>query len=59
MSDELQTPEEWATLDHIRIWDPDGWRTPYAKDFKEPLTREDYTWRMMISTVQRLPDDTP
>lgn len=57
MSEELKTPEEWAALDNIRIWDPDGWRGPNGKSFKEPITKPEYNWRVCISTIQRLPDD--
>lgn len=44
----------------IRIADPDGWRFKHGdlepKDFEEPITREEFLQRCVISTVQRWPD---
>ncbi len=55
MTDILRKPSEWATLDNIRILDPDGWRSPNEKDFEIPISREEWYERSRRCTVQRLP----
>ena len=54
--EQMKTPAEWAKEDGIRILDPDGWRGATkelpAKDFNEPLTKLDYSRRVVHSTIQ-------
>jgi hypothetical protein len=48
---ELKTPEEWSTIYGIRIMDPDGWRMPNAPKWDTPISREEFSWRMGISSI--------
>lgn len=50
----LRPPREWASLEGLRILDPDGWRGARAKDFEEPITRLEYEERVSISTVEHI-----
>lgn len=45
-------PAQWEVETAIRIMDPDGWRSPYAKDYSTPIDYDEWTWRMQISTVE-------
>lgn len=56
----MRTPEEWSVLDDITVHDPDGWRfgnrfsdgvATEPKDWTEPITREEWEYRMGTSTV--------
>lgn len=53
-------PLEWATIDGVRILDPDGWRADCplgAKSIEEPITRGEYEQRLSSSTVCPLPTE--
>lgn len=47
---ELRTPTEWAELRGIVILDPDGWRTKDAPRFDEPISLNEFTERVTVST---------
>jgi hypothetical protein len=53
--DEIKkTAFEWADLDNILIYDPDGWRegAPLGeKSMDEPITQDEYDKRVWISTI--------
>lgn len=44
-------PTEWANLACIVIKDPDGWRRD-GKDFHEPITYEEFTRRLNLSSIR-------
>lgn len=44
-------PSTWERLTGIRIIDPDGWRGPHGKKWGAPITEEEWSQRMMVSTV--------
>lgn len=48
---ERKTPEQWAELDGLTIYDPDGWRMDDAPPFDAPIDRDEYLWRMRMSTI--------
>lgn len=50
---ELRTPAEWSALDGVTVMDPDGWRgskTLPAKSWDEPISRDEWTQRLSVST---------
>lgn len=47
-----KTPREWGKEFGIEVMDPDGWRGADSKDFGTPLSLEEYSRRLMISTIQ-------
>lgn len=49
----LKTPKEWGEILGWVVMDPDGWRHD-GKSFDEPITEEEYTERMWISTVMKV-----
>lgn len=51
---DLRTPERWLETDFkgYEILDPDGWRGSRELAWNEPITREDFYNRMMLSTIQ-------
>lgn len=55
---DLKTPETWMTELGIEILDPDGWRSPTAKDWDEPITRAEFEERAATCT-QRHVNPTP
>ena len=49
----LKTPAEWAAEYPLRVTDPDGWRQHDElgpKSWDEPITREEFSARMAVST---------
>jgi len=55
--DMKKTPDEWLQTDefkHITILDPDGWNRQaedWDKEWNTPLTKEEFTNKMMMSTI--------
>ncbi len=50
---DLKKPVEWQVEFGLVIVDADGWRGKDGKSFDEPISREEFQKRMMISTVKR------
>jgi hypothetical protein len=50
------TPVEWQALLGVEIQDPDGWRSPDAPPWDQPITRVDFMRRMGVSTIRRWPN---
>lgn len=48
-------PAEWEILDNIKVHDPDGWRGHLAKRWDEPITREEWDYRSVRSTIEMCP----
>lgn len=55
----LRTPEEWSEIFNVIILDPDGWRGSQYKDWNEPLTREEFSERLWVSTISGGDPDRP
>jgi hypothetical protein len=43
---EMKKPAEWAKDYGITIADPDGWRSPHAKNFDLPLDEQEFRQRL-------------
>lgn len=50
-----RTPEEWQKIKNLVVLDPDGWRHD-NKDFNDPLTEEEWTYRQQRSTCMTKPN---
>lgn len=50
-----KAPEIWCFDTGIIIMDPDGWRGKNDPEWDEPITRDDFIKRAMISTCRRFP----
>lgn len=50
-----KTPEQWLQepqYKHLTVLDPDGWdRLNFEQSWAEPLTQDEFTARLLISTV--------
>jgi hypothetical protein len=51
MEPELK-PFAWCEQYGIEIMDPDGWRMANSPDWNTPIKREDFLFRMGISTIR-------
>lgn len=51
MGAELHTPDMWQVITGVTVLDPDGWRSPNAKSWYEPISREEFERRVITSTV--------
>lgn len=47
----LKTPTEWAAEFKVRILDPDGWRMKDAPAWDQPISREEFSWRLNLCTI--------
>lgn len=45
-------PAQWEVETATKVMDPDGWRSPYAKDYATPIDYAEWSWRMAMSTIQ-------
>lgn len=48
----MYTPEQWSEIFGITIHDPDGWRLNNSPRWETPIDRDEFTWRMSLSTIQ-------
>lgn len=49
MEKKYLTPKEWQELEGIIVIDPDGWRKD-GKSFDEPISKDEFNQRMVLST---------
>ena len=52
MGNKKRTPSEWERLTGIRIIGRNGWRHPTFKDWDEPIDRDEWERRMIVSTCE-------
>lgn len=52
----LRTPDEWCQELQLQVLDPDGWdRRNFAEDWARPLTYDEFTDKLSVSTIRFLP----
>jgi hypothetical protein len=51
------TSGEWADVFDVEVLDPDGWRRGDGVFWDTPITKDDFVYRVALSTVRNLRKD--